>query len=143
MDKFDRKMENYSKKTDEKMDALLQIIKDTVGTQLHGMNSTIAKMKEDDRYKHFNERITNVEKKILDVDEQCKNRSDETRGSTWRQNQGKAVITGFHSGTPESEVVHLLKETITEVGMSFGNARIERFAKSITHAFIYFKSDDE
>ena len=32
---------------------------------------------------------------------------------------------------------------ITEIGMSIENARIECFAKPITHAFIHFKSDDE
>ena len=29
-------------------------------------------------------------------------------------NQGKAVITGFHSETSEPEVIQLLKESITE-----------------------------
>ena len=53
------------------MDTFLRTIKDTVGTQLHGMNSTIAKMKEDDRYKHISERIMNTEKTILDIDEKC------------------------------------------------------------------------
>ena len=43
-----------------------------------GMNSTIVKMKkEDDRFKQFNERITNMEKKVLDMDEKYENRSDE------------------------------------------------------------------
>ena len=31
-------------KTDEKMDKLLQTMNDSVGSQLHGMNRTIAKM---------------------------------------------------------------------------------------------------
>ena len=49
------------------------------------MNSTIVKMKEeDDRYKQISERIMNMEKKILDIDEKCENRSDDTQGSTWR-----------------------------------------------------------
>ena len=58
-------MENYSKKTDEKMDQFLQTIKDSVGTQIHGMNTTILKMKEvgDDRFKQVNERIANMENK--------------------------------------------------------------------------------
>ena len=80
MDKFDRQMENYWKKTDEKMDNFLQTITDSVGTQLHGMNATIVKMKEeDDRYKQISERIMNMEKKILDIDEKCGNRNDEPR----------------------------------------------------------------
>ena len=85
----------------------------------------------------------NVEKKILDIEENFENRSDKPREAHGDQNQGKAVITGFHNETSESEVVQLLKETITEIGMSIENARIECTAKPITHAFIYFKSDDE
>ena len=59
------------------------------------------------------------------------------------QNQGKAVVTGFHSETSESEVTQLLKESINEVGMDIGSARIECHAKPITHAFIHFKNDGE
>ena len=40
------------------------------------------------------------------------------------ENQGKTVITGFHSKTTESEVTQLLKELINEGGMDFANARI-------------------
>ena len=59
-------METYSRKANEKTDKFLQKITDSVGTQLHGMNSTIVKMKgEDDRYKQISERIMNVEKKSL------------------------------------------------------------------------------
>ena len=126
------------------MDIFLQTTKDPVGTQLHGMNSTIAKMKEEDeRYKQINERIMNTERTILDMDEKCDNRSDEPKGAHEDQNQGEAVITRFHSETLECEVEQLLKETITEIGMSIENARIECPAKPITHAFIYLKSDDE
>ena len=53
------------------------------------------------------------------------------------------MVTGFHSGTTESEVAQLLKESINEVGMDIGNARIECTAKPITHAFIHFKNDGE
>ena len=50
-----------------------QKITDSVGTQLHGMNSSIVKMKEeDDRYKQISERITNMQKKIVDMDENTK-----------------------------------------------------------------------
>ena len=114
------KMETYSKKADEKMDNFLQTINDSVGPQLHGMNTTIAKMKEedDDRYKQINERIANMEKKISDIDEKCEIRNDEPNRTHDDQNQGKAVVTGFHSETSESEVEQLQKETITEIGMS-------------------------
>ena len=109
MDKFDRKMEHYSKKTDEKKDTFLQTITDTVGKQLDGMNSTIAKMKEeDDRYNQISERIMNMEKKILDIDEEHR----ETRIKV------KAVVTRSRSEASESEVVKLLQEMITEKGMS-------------------------
>ena len=42
--------------------------------------SSIAKMKEEggDKYKQINESKTNMENKILDKDEKCENRSDET-----------------------------------------------------------------
>ena len=140
--KSEEKMEISSGKTDEKMDKFLQKVTDSVGTQLHGMNSTFVKMKEDDRYKQISERIMNMEK-ILDIDEKYENRSDEPRGAHGDQNQGKAVITGFHSETSESEVIQLLKETITETGRSIESARIECTAKPITHALIHFKNDEE
>ena len=83
------------------------------------MNTTIAKMKEDDdRYNQINERIANMKKNIFDVDEKCENRSDEPkRAHEDHHSQAKAAVTGFHSGTSESEVAQLLKETITEIGM--------------------------
>ena len=43
----------------------------------------------------------------------------------------------------EPVVIQLLKESITEIGMTIENARIECSAKPITHAFIRFKNDDE
>ena len=49
----------------------------------------------------------------------------------------------FHSETSESEVIQLLKKSITGIGMTIENARIECSAKPITHAFIHFKNDDE
>ena len=65
----DENLESYSRKTDEKMEKFLQQISDTVGAQLHGMNSAIVKMKEeDDRYKQINERFTDIEKKIIDIE---------------------------------------------------------------------------
>ena len=133
MYKFDRKMANYSKKTYEKMDTLLR----TVGTQLHGMNSTIVKMKEkeDDSYRQINEIITNIEKKILDMDEKYENKNEEPRGTHVDRNQVKAVITGFHNETSESEVIQLLTESITEIGMTIENVRTECPAKPITHCF--------
>ena len=104
------------------MDIFLQTIMDSVGTQLHGMNSTIVKTKEeDDRYKQISEGIMNMEKKILDIDERYENRSSQPRGAHGDQNQCKAVITGFHNETSESETIE--------------NSKIECSAKPITHAF--------
>ena len=69
MDKFDENG-NLLKKTGEKMDKFLQTITASVGTQLQGMNTTIAKMKEEgeDSYKQINDRIANMEKKISGMD---------------------------------------------------------------------------
>ena len=71
---------------------------------------------------------------------------------TWTRNvktettnprHGKAVTAGFHSETSVSEVVQLLKETVTEIGMSIEHARIECPAKPIKHAFTYFGNDEK
>ena len=58
------------------MEKFPQQISDSVGAQLHGMNSAIVKMKEaeDDRYKYINKRFTDIEKKILDIDKNTKAR---------------------------------------------------------------------
>ena len=78
--KTDEKMESYSRKTDGKMEKFLQKITDSVGTQLHGLNSPLKmKQEEDDRDKQISERITNMEQKILDINEKYENRSDEPR----------------------------------------------------------------
>ena len=116
-------MENFSRKADDMMEKFLQITS-TVGNQIRGMNSSIVKMKEegDDRYKQFNERITNIERKILDMDE---NRSEVNKGEHVDENQGKTVITGFHSETTESEVMQLLKELMLYAPQS----------RSHTHSF--------
>ena len=113
----DEKMESYSRKTDEMMLEKFLQVTSTVGNQIQGMNSSIVKGKKklDDRYKQFNERITNIERKILDMDEKYENRSEVIIREHVDENQGKTVITGFHSETTESEVMQLLKELINEV----------------------------
>ena len=117
------------------MDKFPQKISDSVGAQLHGMNSSFVKMKKvmTDTSKSV---MIHEYRKILDMDEELK-------GAHVDWNQGKAVITGFHSETSEPEVIQLLKESITEMGMAIENARIECTAKPITHAFIHFKNDEE
>ena len=63
--KTEERFGNYAKKTEEMMYKFLRITI-SVGNQIQGMNSSIIKMKEeeDDRYKQFNERITNMEKSL-------------------------------------------------------------------------------
>ena len=63
-------MENFSRKADEMLEKFLQVTS-TVGNQIQGMNSSIVKMKDegDDRYKQFNEIITEYRKKILRIKE--------------------------------------------------------------------------
>ena len=53
------------------------------------------------------------------------------------------MITGFHNETSEPEVIQSLKESITYIGMTIENVRIECTAKPISHAFIHFKNDEE
>ena len=77
------------------------------------------------------------------MDEKYENRSEVIKKEHVDENQGKTVVTGFHSETSESEVTQLLKESINEVGMDIGSARIECPAKPITHAFIHFENDEE
>ena len=103
------------------------------------------KMKEegDDRYKQINERFTDAEKQILDIGKKYENKIEESKGAHVDRNQGKVVITGFRSETSEPEVIQLLKESITEIGMAMENVRVECSAKPITHAFIHFKNDEE
>ena len=95
------------------------------------------------KFIQFDERITNMERKILDMDEKHEHRSEVVKKEHVDENQGKTVITGFHSETKESEVTQLLREMINETGMDFGIARIECAAKPIIHAFIHFMNDGE
>ena len=113
------------------MENFLQKISDSVGAQLHGMNSSIVKMKEeDDRYKQVNERFTNFEKKILDIDKNTKARFKKSR---------ERMLTGIRV----RQCMRLQKESFKEIGMTMENARNECPAKPITHAFIHLKNDEE
>ena len=105
------KMESYPKKTDEKMDNFLQTITNSVGSQLRGKNSTIEKMKEEgeDRYKHIDERIENMENKFFMLNEKSEIKIDGPSKVYEDQNHGKAVATGFHRDSSEQEIEQLLK----------------------------------
>ena len=70
------------------------------------------KEEREDRYKQFNERIMNMERKNLDIDEKYENRSEDNRKEHVGENQGKTAKTGFHSETTESEITQLLKEIL-------------------------------
>ena len=137
-------MESYSKRTDEQMDKILQSITNSVGTQFREMNSTSEKMKEegDDTYKQIDERIADMEKKFSMIDETSEIKADGPSKVHEDQNHGKAVATGFHSDTSEQEVEQMLRETLTEIGLSTEDAKIECPAKPITHGFICFKDNE-
>ena len=99
--KTDEKIESYSKRTEERMsdfsskaDDLLEKfmkITNTVGNQIHGMNSSIVKlqetnekMKEDgeNKFNKINERFMDMEKKILDLDKNMKTEAKKTSRKT-------------------------------------------------------------
>ena len=85
-------------------------------------------------------------KKMTDTSKSMKDsrkKKKKFKGAHVDRNQGKAVITGFHSETSEPEVIQLLEESIREIRLTTENARIECTAKPITHAFIHFKNDEE
>ena len=127
------------------------LVTNTVGSQIQGMNSSIAKMQEtnekmkegENKFNQFDARIIDMERKILDMDKKYEHRSEDNKQEHVDGNQGKTMITGFHSETTESEVIQLLREMIHEIGMDFGSARTECPAKPITHAFIHFMNDGE
>ena len=102
-------------------------------------------MKEEgeNKFNQFDERITKMERKILDMDEKYEYQSEDNKKEHVDENTGKTVTTGFHSETTESELTELLREMINEIGMDFGSARIECSAKPITHGLIHFMNDGD
>ena len=147
----DERMDDFSRKADEMLEKFI-LVTNTVGSQIQGMKSSIVSMQEmnekmkeegENKFNHFDERITNLKRKILDMDEKYEHRSEDNKKEHVDENQGRTVITGFHSETTESEVTQLLREMINESGMDFGSARIECPAKPITHAFIHFMNNGD
>ena len=57
-------------------------------------------------------------------DETSDIKADESSKVHGDQNHDKAVATGFRGDTSKQEVEQLLRETITEMGMSTENAKI-------------------
>ena len=160
--KTDEKIESYSKNTDERMNDLSRIaeemlekcmmVTNTVGSQIQGMKTSIVSIQEmnektkeegENKFNQFDERITNMERKILDMHEKYEHRSEDNNKEHVDENQRKTVIIGFHSETTESEVTKLLREMINEIGMDFGRAKVECPAKPITHAFIHFMDNGD
>ena len=144
-------MNDFSRKADDLLERFM-LITNTVGTQIHGMNSSIVKLQEtnekmkeegENKFNQIDERFMDMEKKILDMDKKYEHRSEDNKQEHVNANQGETVITGLHSETTESEVIQMLKEMMNEIGMDFGSARIVCPAKPITHAFIYFANDGE
>ena len=160
--KSDEKMECYSRRNEEKMidfskkaDDLLErfmLITNSVGTQIHGMNSSIVKLHEtnekmkeegENKINKIDERFKDMEKKIMDLDKNYENRSDDDRNGNVIANQSETVMAGLHKETTESEVADTLKEMIKEIGMDFEKVKLVCPAKPITHAFVYFENDNE
>ena len=96
-------MDDFSRKVDEMLEKFM-LITSTVGSQIQGMNSSIAKMQEtmkeegENKFNQFDDRIMDMERKILDMDEKYEPRSEDNKKEHVDENQGKTVITGFHSG---------------------------------------------
>ena len=95
-------------------------------------------MKEegDDRYNRIDERTANMEKKFSTIEEAGKTETGEYDNVQEDQNRGEAVATGFHGDSTEQEVKQLLRETITEIGVSTENVQIKCSAKPIAYAFM-------
>ena len=144
-------MNDFSRKADDMLERFMMIT-NTVGNQIHGMNSSIVKLQEtnekmkeegENKFNKIDERFMDMEKKILDLDKKYENRSEENKQENMNANQSETVITGLHSETTESEVTDMLKEMMNDIGMDFGSVKLACPAKPITHAFIYFANDNE
>ena len=128
-----------------------ETILQSVDSQLHGMNSTIGKMKVDieDNYRRMVEKFTTMEERMTMLEDPDRRRSDmkandvEAKKSQEKQNQRKAVVTRFHDDTTAQEVQDTLEEIITTTGMSMEQIQIRCPKKQITHAFLQFKDKDE
>ena len=77
-------MNDFSRKADELLEKFM-LITNTVGTQIQGINSSIVKLQEthekmkgegENKFNQFDERIMDMERKILDMD---KNMSTEAK----------------------------------------------------------------
>ena len=83
-------MSDFSSKADDLLEKFMKIT-NTVGNQIHGMNSSIVKlqetnekMKEDgeNKFNKINERFMDMEKKILYLDKNMKTEAKKTSRKT-------------------------------------------------------------
>ena len=93
-------MNDFSRKADELMERFM-LVSNTVGNQIQGMNSSIAKMQEanekmneegENKLNQFNERIMDMERNILAMDKKYEHRSEDNKQEHVDGNQGKTVI---------------------------------------------------
>ena len=108
------------------------------------MQETNEKMKEEggSKFNQFDERIMNMERKILDMDKKYEHRSEDNKQEHVNGNQGETVKLDS-TVKRQSWKSYLLREMINEIEIHFGSTRIEYSAKTITHVFIHFVNDDE
>ena len=105
-------MDDFSRKADEMLEKFV-LVTNTVGSQIQGMKSSIVSMQEmnekmkeegENKFNQFDERITNMERKILDMNEKYEYRGEDNKKEHVDENHGKTVITGFHSEITESKL---------------------------------------
>ena len=88
-------MNDFSRKADDLLERFM-MIPNTVGNQIHGMNSSIVKLKEtnekmkeegENKFNKIDERFMDMEKKILDLDKKYENRTEDNKQENVIANQ--------------------------------------------------------
>ena len=112
-------MDDFSKKADEMLKKFM-LVTNTVVSQIQGVTSSIVSMQEmNEKWKQKRKTSSIISTKDLRIWKDkswtwTKNTSTEVKTTKKKhvdENQGKTVITGFHSETTESEVTQLLRGT--------------------------------
>ena len=97
----------------------------------------------------MDQRLSTMEQKISTMEDPAGRVGDENtipakhQQMQEDQNTGRAEATGFHDDTTEQEVEQLLKDAITEIGMSVEGVKIKYPVKPITHTLIQFSDNEE
>ena len=91
-------------------------------------------MKEEgeNKFNQFDERIMDMERKILDMDKKNEHRSEDNKQKHVNANQCETVIKGFHSETTESEVKQLLKSGVQELSVLLNRSLMPSFTSRTT-----------